>query len=124
SVAPTLSLLRIVGIICSISVDLRMGSIVYRYLLKAIRLCFVPASFNSMSLHISKPQDNELARQAYAAVAEVPTVEENDRNRLGYHVWLYLRGELETLEEAVHMARTRFRPHTLPPEDVVQIISS
>ena len=77
-----------------------------------------------MSLHISKEHDTELARIAYAAVAEVPTVEQNDRNRLGYHVWLYLRGELATLEEAVHMARTRFRPHSLPQEDVVQMITS
>jgi len=76
-----------------------------------------------MSLHISKPQDNELARQAYASVADVPTVEVNDRNRLGYHVWLYLRGELETLEEAVKMARTRFHPRTLTEEAVVDMIA-
>lgn len=75
-----------------------------------------------MSLHISKEHDTELARKAYAAVVDVPTVEENDRNRLGYHVWLYLRGELTTLEEAVHMSRSRFKPRTLPKEEVIQII--
>ena len=48
-------------------------------------------------------------RPDYAAVEEVPTVEPNDRNRLGYHVWLYLRGELETLEEAVKEAEFRDR---------------
>ncbi|MBS1904891.1 MAG: hypothetical protein JSS75_14390 [Bacteroidetes bacterium] len=72
-----------------------------------------------MSLHISKPEDNELAEKAYASVKAVPTVEPNDRNRLGYHVWLYLRGELPTLEEAVRVARSRFSPKTLPIEDVV-----
>jgi hypothetical protein len=76
-----------------------------------------------MSLHISKERDTELARIAYAAVANVPTVEDNDRNRLGYHVWLYLRGELETLSEAVHIARCRFRPRSMQPEEVVGIIS-
>ncbi|HET6401280.1 MAG TPA: hypothetical protein VFH95_07765 [Candidatus Kapabacteria bacterium] len=75
-----------------------------------------------MSLHISKEHDTELARKAYAAVAEVPTIEENDRNRLGYHVWLYLRGEVGTLEEAVHLARSRFKPRELPPEEVVGMI--
>ncbi|MFI5201928.1 MAG: hypothetical protein ACHQNE_06045 [Candidatus Kapaibacterium sp.] len=75
-----------------------------------------------MSLHISKEHDNELARKAYAAVAEVPTIEVNDRNRLGYHVWLYLRGEVGTLEEAVHLARSRFKPRTLPLEEVVGMI--
>ena len=76
-----------------------------------------------MSLHISNPHDNELARIAYAAVADVPTVEDNDRNRLGYHVWLYLRGELDSLDEAVHIARCRFRPRTLSQGEVLGIIS-
>jgi len=75
-----------------------------------------------MSLHISKENDTELARTAYSAVAEVPTIEENDRNRLGYHVWLYLRGEVGTLEEAVHLARCRFKPRELSPEEVVSMI--
>ncbi len=76
-----------------------------------------------MSLHISKEHDTELARTAYAAVAEVPVVEENDRNRLGYHVWLYLRGEVGSLEEAVHLARSRFRPRGFPAEEVVSIVA-
>ncbi len=75
-----------------------------------------------MSLHISKEHDTELARKAYAAVADVPTIEDNDRNRLGYHVWLYLRGEVGTLEEAIHLARARFKPRTLPVEEVVGMI--
>ena len=75
-----------------------------------------------MSLHISKEHDTELARIAYAAVADVPTIEENDRNRLGYHVWLYLRGEVESLEEAVDLARSRFRPRTLAQSEVISII--
>jgi hypothetical protein len=75
-----------------------------------------------MSLHISKEHDTELARKAYAAVANVPVVEENDRNRLGYHVWLYLRGEVSTLEEAVHLARSRFRPRGFTESEVIAII--
>ncbi len=75
-----------------------------------------------MSLHISKEHDTELAQTAYAAVANVPTVEENDRNRLGYHVWLYLRGEVGSLEEAVHLARSRFRPRGFSQEEVIAII--
>ena len=75
-----------------------------------------------MSLHYTKERDQEMAQAAYAAVASVPTLEPNDRNRLGYHVWLYLRGELATLEEAVRMARARYVPRELPIEDVVQLI--
>jgi hypothetical protein len=72
-----------------------------------------------MSINVSVPHDTELAEKAYASVRNVPTVEPNDRNRLGYHVWLYLRGELATLEEAVEAARSRFKPKTLPVSDVV-----
>ena len=77
-----------------------------------------------MSLHISKPHDNELARTAYAAVAGVPTLEENDRNRLGYHVWLYLRGEVGSLAEAIHLARSRYVPRTLTTQEVEKIVSA
>jgi hypothetical protein len=76
-----------------------------------------------MSINVSAPHDKELAEKAYASVKAVPTVEPNDRNRLGYHVWLYLRGELSSLEEAVSVARSRFKPKTLPLEDVVAHIS-
>ena len=72
-----------------------------------------------MSINVSAPRDAELAERAYASVRAVPTVEPNDRNRLGYHVWLYLRGELPTLKEAIEVARARFKPKTLPIEDVV-----
>jgi hypothetical protein len=72
-----------------------------------------------MSINISAVKDNELAEKAYAVVRAVPTVEPNDRNRLGYHVWLYLRGELPSLEEAVEVARSRFNPKTLPHEEIV-----
>ena len=75
-----------------------------------------------MSLHISKERDTELAQEAYSSVAGVPTLEPNDRNRLGYHVWLYLRGEVESLEEAVRMARSRYVPRDLPIESVVNTI--
>ncbi len=76
-----------------------------------------------MSINISHAKDTELAEKAYASVRAVPTVEPNDRNRLGYHVWLFLRGELPTLEEAVEVAHSRFKPKTLPLADVVAHIT-
>lgn len=77
-----------------------------------------------MSLHISKEHDEEFTRIAYQAVEGIPTVEVNDRNRLGYHVWMYLRGELATLEDAVKMARSRYRPKDLPRDEVVRMIQA
>ena len=72
-----------------------------------------------MSLHQSTAKDNELAELAYSSVKHVPTIEPNDRNRLGYHVWLFLRGEIPTLKSAVEQARSRYQPRTLPIEDVI-----
>ena len=40
-------------------------------------------------------------------MADIPVLEPNDRNRLGYHVWLYATGKLPTLVEAVHDARAK-----------------
>ncbi len=51
--------------------------------------------------------DDSMERRAYEAVKAVPVLEENDRNRLGYHLFLYLRGELPSIEEALHVAQPR-----------------
>lgn len=48
-------------------------------------------------------------RRAYDAVRSVPVQEENDRNRLGYHVFLYLKGEFPDLDETLHVAQPRLR---------------
>ncbi|MFZ1731140.1 MAG: hypothetical protein WBQ23_14365 [Bacteroidota bacterium] len=64
--------------------------------------------------------DNSPERSAYDAVKLVPVFEENDRNRLGYHVFLYLKGEFPSLDEALHVAQPRL--HCTKAE-AVQMIS-
>jgi hypothetical protein len=44
---------------------------------------------------------------AYASVAGVGTVEPNDRQRLGYHVWRWLTSKEGTLEQAVSESAAR-----------------
>jgi hypothetical protein len=46
-------------------------------------------------------------KRAYLSVNDVPTVEPNDRNRLGYHVWRWLTTKRGTLEDAVHESGAR-----------------
>ena len=75
-----------------------------------------------MSIHHSAEKDNELAKVAYASVREIATVEVNDRNRLGYHVWLYLRGEVPTLRGAIEQARSRYLPRLRPLDEVEEQI--
>lgn len=50
------------------------------------------------------PADS-IEAKAYAAVADIPTLEPNDKNRLGFHVYLFLNKECATLREAVHVAQ-------------------
>jgi hypothetical protein len=65
------------------------------------------------------PEDS-LERRAYNAVNDIPVVEPNDRNRLGYHIFLFLNGELGSIEEAVHVAQARM---LIEKDDAVRTIS-
>jgi hypothetical protein len=58
-------------------------------------------------------------RIAYDSVASVGTVEPNDRNRLGYHVWRWLSHRNGTLEELVRESGVRL---TMPVENAVKLI--
>lgn len=44
---------------------------------------------------------------AYAAVAGIATVEPNDRQRLGYHIWRWLSSKEGTLEGAIAESAAR-----------------
>jgi hypothetical protein len=48
-----------------------------------------------------------LEKKAYAIVADIPTQEPNDRNRLAYCLWIWMKDQKGTLEEAVRAAGTR-----------------
>lgn len=46
---------------------------------------------------------------AYGAVATIETVETNDRNRLGYHVWRWLTSREGTIEDAIAQSGARLK---------------
>jgi hypothetical protein len=52
------------------------------------------------------PEDS-LERIAYQSVQEVPTQEPNDRHRLGYHVWDWLKERKGTLKDALRVSGSR-----------------
>lgn len=56
-----------------------------------------------------------LEKLAYWVVADIETREPNDRNRLGYNVWAWLKDRKGTLEDAVRAAGSR----TLKSQDEV-----
>ena len=70
---------------------------------------------------IKSSPENSPERKAYDAVADIPFVEPNDGNRLGYHVFLYLNGEIESVAEAIHVAQARMK---ISKEKAAEIISA
>lgn len=68
-------------------------------------------------LNLSK---DDLARIAYVAVEDLEFVEMNDGNRLGYHIYLFLSGELPSLATAIYEAKARTPIH---PHDLERIIA-
>lgn len=57
-----------------------------------------------------------LEKIAYSVVAEIPTREPNDRNRLGYTIWMWLVDRKGTLDDAVKSSGSRT---TIPHEEVM-----
>ncbi len=60
-----------------------------------------------------------LEKLAYSVVSDIQTQEPNDRNRLGYHVWAWLKERKGTLEQAVKNSGSRTH---LPIEQVYEMI--
>ena len=60
-----------------------------------------------------------LEKLAYNIVAEIPTEEPNDRNRLGYCLWGWLSERRGTLLQAIRAAGVR---SSLTSEDIYNII--
>lgn len=50
---------------------------------------------------------DSLEKIAYASVAGVQTVEPNDQQRLGYHIWRWLSSKEGTIEQAVSESGVR-----------------
>ena len=56
---------------------------------------------------------------AYASVSAIPTVEPNDRNRLGYHVWRWLLSKQGTIEETVKESGSRLSINSAEAANII-----
>ena len=61
-----------------------------------------------------------LEKVAYSSVNSIPTLEPNDKARLGYHIWRWLLSKQGTLEQAIAESGSRL---TVSKEDASKIIS-
>lgn len=65
--------------------------------------------------------EESIEKIAYNAVRDISTVEPNDANRLGYHLFLFLRDKKGSLANAVDEAEARL---LIPKQEAVKIIKS
>ena len=64
---------------------------------------------------IAESPAESLEKLAYQVVAEIPTQEPNDRNRLGYCLWGWLSERRGTLLQTIRAAGVR---SSLTPEEI------
>lgn len=69
---------------------------------------------------VAESAPDSIEKLAYTVVADIPTVEPNDRNRLGYHVWAWLKERSGTLQQAINSSGSRTN---IPLEEVYEIVS-
>jgi hypothetical protein len=50
---------------------------------------------------------SSLEKMAYNSVKNIPTHEPNDRNRLGYNVWVFLKDRQGSIEQAIKNSGSR-----------------
>lgn len=64
---------------------------------------------------VLESSNESLEKIAYGMVADIPTQEPNDRNRLGYCLWAWLTEHRGSLEQAVHASGVR---SPLSPQEI------
>ncbi len=62
---------------------------------------------------------DSLEKLAYGTVSDVETVEPNDRNRLGYCIWAWLKERSGTLDEAILNSGSRTK---LPLKEIAELV--
>lgn len=69
---------------------------------------------------VSEFPPDSLEKIAYNAVADIPTQEFNDTNRLGYNVWMWLVDRKGTLGLAIRSSGSRTH---ISQEEVLKIVT-
>jgi hypothetical protein len=70
---------------------------------------------------VAEFSQDTIEKLAYSVVADIPTMEPNDRNRLGYHIWAWLRERQGTLQQAVKTSGARTE---IPLEEVYEQVKA
>ncbi len=68
---------------------------------------------------VSPASEKSLEKIAYRSVANIPTVEPHDQDRLGYNIWRWLKYRRDPLEIAVRTSGSRL---LISEEEALQTI--
>ena len=69
---------------------------------------------------LSGKSKDELARIAYRLVEGIEFVEMNDGHRLGYHLYLYLAGNIPSIAATIYEAKARTPVHHVELERIIR----
>ncbi len=69
---------------------------------------------------IAGASKDDVARIAYGAVEGLEFLEMNDGNRLGYHLYLYLMGEIPSVADAIYESKSR---STLGHDELARVLN-
>ncbi|MFI5252007.1 MAG: hypothetical protein ACHQQQ_06185 [Bacteroidota bacterium] len=58
---------------------------------------------------VQESPTGSMEKIAYASVSSIPTIEPNDQNRLGYHIWRWLLKKEGSIENAVKESGSRLK---------------
>lgn len=73
-----------------------------------------------MPIPVQNADKQSIEHQAYELVEDIETQEMNDRNRLGYHVYLFMTGGYPTFREAFEVAQARLKR---PAEEIYTLLA-
>lgn len=74
-----------------------------------------------MPIPVQDTDTQSLEYQAYELVRDIDTREPNDRNRLAYHVYLFMTSGYATFREAFDVAQARL---DRPAEEIFALLSA
>ena len=74
-----------------------------------------------MAIPVQPAAADSVELQAHEIVADIETTEPNARNRLAYHLYLFMKNDYPSVEEAVRAAKADLKePYSIVLERITQ----
>lgn len=70
---------------------------------------------------VQEAATDSLEKIAYESVAQIPTVEPNEQQRIGYQVWRWLGDREGTIQQAIAESGARMK---IPPAEAAALVTA